>query len=66
MHGILHIDIQQSAYTADSFNDFIAGLLLHMNTFPSPQSVLIMDNASIHKSEQLVEMCQELYVQLPP
>ena len=66
MHGILHIDIQCSAYTADSFNNFIGGLLLHMNLFPGPRSVLVMDNASIHKSEELVEMCQEWYVQPPP
>ena len=66
MHGILHVDIQHSAYTADSFNNFIGGLLLHMNPFPGPRSVLVMDNTSIHKSEELVEMCQERYVQPPP
>ena len=45
MHGILHVDIQCSAYTMDSFNNFIRGLFLHMNPFPGPQSVLIMDTA---------------------
>jgi len=66
MHGILHVDIQQGAYTTDSFNDFIRGLFLHTNPFPGPQSVLIMDNASIHKSDELAQMCEEQYVQPSP
>ena len=66
MHGILHIDIQQDAYMTDSFNDFIRGLFLHMNPFPGPWSVLIIDNASIHKSNELAQMCEEWYVQPLP
>jgi len=30
-----------------------------MNPYPGPRSVLVMDNAPIHKSEQLAQMCRE-------
>ena len=51
LDGILHVDIQEGAYMADLFNDFICSLFIHMNLYPGPQSVLVMDNVSIHKLE---------------
>ena len=62
LDGILHADIQEGAYTADSFNHFISSLFICMNPYPGPQSVLVMDNASIHKSGELAQMCHERYV----
>ena len=59
--GIVHADIQAAAYMTETFNNFVEELLLYMNPFPGPQSVLVMDNASIHKSERLEEMCAERY-----
>jgi hypothetical protein len=59
LEGILHCDIQVGAYTAETFDHFVAGLLTKMNHFPQRNSVLVMDNASIHKSEQLVQMCED-------
>jgi transposase len=35
------------------FEDFIEQLLLHCGKWPEPKSVLVMDNASIHRSERL-------------
>ncbi len=62
LDGILHADIQEGAYTADSFNHFISSLFIRMNPYPGPRSVLVMDNASIHKSGELAQMCHERYV----
>ena len=62
LEGILHVDIQQGAYTTELFNEFISSLFIRMNPYPGPRSVLVMDNAPIHKSEQLAQMCRERYV----
>jgi len=35
-----------------------------MNAFPGPYSVLVLDNASIHKKQQLYDLCSEKGVQL--
>jgi transposase len=59
LEGILHCDIEVGAYTAEAFNHFIEALLTKMNPFPQPNSVLVMDNAPIHKSNQLVQMCED-------
>ena len=57
--GILHCDIQVGAYTAEAFDDFIEGLLAVLCPFPQRNSVLVMDNAAIHKSDQLLQMCED-------
>jgi putative effector of murein hydrolase LrgA (UPF0299 family) len=59
LDGILFCDIQVGAYTADAFNHFAQALLARMNPFPQPNSVLVMDNASIHKSNQLIQLCEQ-------
>ncbi|KAG9096833.1 hypothetical protein FS749_007639 [Ceratobasidium sp. UAMH 11750] len=56
--GILHLAIQPFAYKADSFNQFVSDLLLVMNPFPGPNSVLVIDNAPIHKAWELREMVE--------
>ncbi|GAB1319494.1 hypothetical protein MFIFM68171_09704 [Madurella fahalii] len=43
---------------------FIEQLLLHCGKWPEPNSVLVMDNASIHRSERLEQMCVEAGVRL--
>ncbi|RXW12687.1 hypothetical protein EST38_g13170 [Candolleomyces aberdarensis] len=58
LDGILHLDIISRSYTAQLFNEFIDGLLDNMNPFPAPNSVVVMDNASIHKSQELREMIE--------
>ncbi|QRV93328.1 DDE superfamily endonuclease [Ceratobasidium sp. AG-Ba] len=67
--GILHLVIQDRPFKAPTFAAFISDLLLTMNPFPGPNSVIIMDNAPIHKSDEVKEMivargCRYLY--LPP
>ena len=58
LSGILHLTIQDRSYTAADFTSFVDALLDQMNPFPGPNSVLIMDNASIHKSQQMIQMVQ--------
>ncbi|KAF7374023.1 DDE family endonuclease [Mycena sanguinolenta] len=47
------------SYTAATFNSFIDGLLDNMNPYPGPNSVIVMDNASIHKSAALHPMIEQ-------
>lgn len=56
--GILHLDIFPCAVTGAIFNTFIEGLLGVMNPWPGPNSVLVMDNAPIHKTAGLREMVE--------
>lgn len=59
LDGILHLAIQDCPYTAIQFNSFIEALLDNMNPFPQSNSVIVMDNASIHKSQGLHQMIEE-------
>lgn len=56
LDGVLHLTIQDRPYTAADFNSFVDALLDRMSPFPGPNSILIMDNASIHKSLQMIQM----------
>ncbi|CAE6531488.1 unnamed protein product [Rhizoctonia solani] len=56
--GVVHCNIYDTPVTSRLFNDFIEGLLDEMNPFPGPRSVILLDNASIHKSVQLREMVE--------
>jgi hypothetical protein len=56
------VDIVQGSFNKVSFARFIDGLLGQMNPFPGPNSVILMDNCRIHKSETILEMIRERYV----
>ncbi|KII84378.1 hypothetical protein PLICRDRAFT_117848, partial [Plicaturopsis crispa FD-325 SS-3] len=56
LDGILHLDVQPRSYTSVLYNDFVSGLLDTMNPFPQRNSVVVMDNASIHKSQALQDL----------
>ena len=58
LDGILHLDVLDRSYTSQLFNEFVDGLLDNMNPFPARNSVLVMDNASIHKSLVLQQMVE--------
>jgi len=59
LDGILHLEVLDRSFTAELFNEFVDGLLDNMNPFPAQNSVLVMDNASIHKSVRLQQMVEE-------
>jgi len=56
LDGVLHLDVLDHSFTAEHFNQFVSQLLDNMNPFPQKNSVIIMDNASIHKSPALEAM----------
>ena len=64
LDSILHTAIHNHTITSDEFLLFIAGLLDHMQPWPLPNSVIVMDNAAIHKVEGIREMVEECGLQL--
>jgi hypothetical protein len=56
MEGIVHCKIVEGSYNSELFSTFISELLDHMHPFPMPQSVIVMDNCSIHKAPEIAEM----------
>ncbi|KMQ43220.1 hypothetical protein HL42_6125 [Trichophyton rubrum] len=63
-YGIVLSRIFQGTTDASRFEDFIEQLLEHCGRWPDPKSVLIMDNASFHHSEQIEKLCADKGVKL--
>lgn len=59
--GIFYSTIKLGAYDGDSFLAFLEGLLEHMNPYPAPCSVLVMDNCAIHHVPGVRELCVKRY-----
>ena len=49
----------QGLTDSDLFEDFIAQLLHHCGRYPEPKSVIIIDNASWHHSEKILQTCRD-------
>jgi transposase len=68
--GYLSYLILQGSITSAIFKAFVEERVLpHCTPYPGPRSVLILDNASIHKSTRLQELCDKhgvLLKFLPP
>jgi transposase len=64
LDGILHLEVVENAITGDDFRRFIQGLLPRMNAWPLPHSVLVVDNASIHKVAGIKELVEETSARL--
>ena len=54
--GILHCDIVEGAFDTASFYKFIEHTLDHMQPFPAPNSVIVMDNCRIHKHSDILDL----------
>lgn len=59
LDGILHMEVLDHSFSGEEFIDFVSGLLNQMQPWPLPNSVLVMDNASIHKVDGICEMVEE-------
>ena len=59
LDGILHLEVVENAVTGADFCRFVEGVLLHMNEFPLPNSVLVIDNASIHKVDGIRDLVED-------
>jgi transposase len=62
--GIILARVFQGSTNSTMFEDFIEQLLHHCGRWPEPRSVLIMDNASIHRSEKIEQLCADAGVKL--
>jgi hypothetical protein len=58
LDGILHLEVVENAVTGGVFRNFIEGLLPQMNEWPLPHSVLVVDNAAIHKVAGIRELVE--------
>lgn len=59
MSGILSLRVIPGSFTAASYKDFIDLTLNFMNPFPGPNSILVMDNARIHRGQDVLDMITE-------
>jgi hypothetical protein len=59
LDGVLTVAIVPGSVNGEIFEDFIYDLLAVMEPFPNQNSVLVMDNASIHKSAEIQNMITE-------
>jgi hypothetical protein len=62
LDGIIFARIVEGSFTASRFHDFVSHLLDHMQPFPLPNSVIVMDNARIHKRPEILDLIQMRYV----
>ena len=58
LNGILHLDVVENAVTGTTFRHFVEGLLPRMNKWPLPNSVLVVNNTSIHKVDGICELVE--------
>ncbi|KAJ4463298.1 hypothetical protein C8J55DRAFT_375684, partial [Lentinula edodes] len=56
LNGVLHLDILTRSWTGEEFQNYVEVLLDNMNPYPRQNSVLIMDNSSVHHFEGLREL----------
>lgn len=62
LDGILDCNIVEGSFNTRKFKDFIEGLLDHMQPYPAPNSVIVLDNCRIHKDPEIIEMVESRYV----
>lgn len=62
LDGIISAKIVEGSFTKPLFTQFIAELLTKMQPFLGRNSVIVMDNARIHKNQDVVNMIHERYL----
>jgi hypothetical protein len=62
--GVILSRVFQGPTDSWVFEDFIEQLLHHCGRWPEPRSVLIMDNASFHRTEKVKQLCSDAGVKL--
>jgi hypothetical protein len=62
--GVLLSRVFQGTTDSALYEDFIEQLLHHCGQWPEPRSVLVMDNASFHRSDRIEQMCLDAGVKL--
>jgi hypothetical protein len=59
LQGVLIVQIIEGSVDHIAFEAFVTDLMELMEPFPGPNSVLVLDNASIHKNESIVELARD-------
>lgn len=59
MEGIVYARIVEGSFTGSLFRDFLCGLLDNMQPYPAPKSVIVLDNARVHKQPATLQMIEE-------
>ncbi|KAJ7210797.1 hypothetical protein GGX14DRAFT_334814, partial [Mycena pura] len=57
--GIIYSHVKKGGYNGEEFCLFLEGLMPHMQAYPAPRSILIIDNCRIHHVEEVDEICDE-------
>lgn len=58
MDGIIYAKVVEGSFTADLFLEFVLGLLDRMDKSMPQGSVIVMDNARIHKDPSIREIIE--------
>ncbi|EGO28405.1 hypothetical protein SERLADRAFT_346442, partial [Serpula lacrymans var. lacrymans S7.9] len=56
LDGVLHLEVLDHPFTGDAFLDFVEGTLGQMQLWPLPNTVLVVNNAIIHKVPSIREL----------
>ena len=67
--GVLYYELFHGSFNRERFTAFIECLIGQINRFPAPQSVILLDNASIHHNGDIQAIYDEVGViieYLPP
>jgi hypothetical protein len=59
LDGIIAARLIEGSFTTVTFIEFLRITLAKMNRFPGANSVMIMDNARIHRHPSIVQMIEE-------
>lgn len=59
LDGVIAAKVVEGSFTALQFQEFISHLLDHMQPSPLPNSVIVMDNARIHKKPEIIQMIHD-------
>ena len=60
--GIMHCEIIEGSFCTETFQCFISCLLDYMQPFPTPNSIIVMDNCCIHKHPDIINMIESRFV----
>ena len=70
VHGFIRWHMTSGTYSRDTFHDaFVQRILPELHQWPGPRSIVVIDNASIHRYPQLAQACELVkakLVYLPP